>query len=129
MPFFKAGGKGPRREIIYFDDGANLNALRYDDWKITFRYLEGNIFNGQRVTPNMPQVISLRQDPFERFPTESMQYLAWMADKAWAFGPASDILKGFLGSFKEYPPSQPAAGVSVEQALKLIQSGSAVGGR
>ncbi|HEV3445885.1 MAG TPA: sulfatase-like hydrolase/transferase [Gemmataceae bacterium] len=38
LPFFKGEAKkGPRREIFYFDDNANLNALRYDDWKITFK--------------------------------------------------------------------------------------------
>ena len=45
LPFFKGEvTKGPRHEIIYFDDGANLNALRYDDWKLTFTYFEGNFF-------------------------------------------------------------------------------------
>ena len=89
LPFFKGEvAKGPRHEIFYFDDGANLNALRYDDWKITFQVLEGNIFNGKRVAPNMPFVVNLRQDPFERYPSESMMYMEWMSDKRWAFLPA-----------------------------------------
>ena len=130
QPFFKGQvAKGPRREIIYFDDGANLNALRYDDWKITFRYLEGNFFNGKRVTPNMPFVINLRQDPFERYPAESMQYVAWMVDKLWAFGPAQTIIGDFLQSFRQYPASQPAGGASVQQALEHIQAAAAGGGR
>ena len=105
LPFFKGEeAKGPRHEIMYFDDSANLNALRYDDWKITFKILEGNFFNGKRVEPNMPFVVNLRQDPFERYPTESMQYLAWMTDKIWTFGPAQMVIGQFLQSFKDFPP-------------------------
>jgi hypothetical protein len=41
MPFFRGeADQGPRREIFYFDDNANLNALRYDDWKISFAWIE-----------------------------------------------------------------------------------------
>jgi arylsulfatase len=44
MPFFKGeSGKGPRREIFYFDDHANLNALRYNDYKASFAWIEGNL--------------------------------------------------------------------------------------
>ena len=130
LPFFKAGtGKGPRREIIYFDDAVNLNALRFDDWKVSFQYMDGNFYNGKRVMPNMPVVVNLRQDPFERFQSESMMYMNWAGEKLWAYGPASDIVKGFLATFKEYPPSQPAGGLSVEKALTMIQASSAGPGR
>ena len=130
VPFFKGEeAKGPRHEIFYFDDGANLNALRYDDWKITFQTLEGNFFNGKRVTPNMPFVVSLRQDPFERAPSESGQYLAWMTDKLWAFVPAQVIVGQFLQSFQEFPPSQKSGSFGVGQALEAIQAASQGGGK
>ena len=58
-----------------------------------------------------------------------MQYLAWMTDKLWAFGPAQNVIGGFLQSFKQYPPSQPAGGTSVQQALEHIQAAAAGGGR
>ena len=130
MPFFKGEeAKGPRHEIFYFDDGANLNALRYDDWKITFQMLEGNFFNGKRVTPNMPFVVNLRQDPFERFPSESMQYMAWMTDKLWAFVPAQVVVGQFLQSFQEFPPSQKSGSFGIGKALEAIQAGSQGGGK
>jgi arylsulfatase A-like enzyme len=66
MPFFKGEqAKGPRREIFYFDDNASLNAIRVDDWKIHFKIMEGNIAQAQLKSLNMPEVINLRQDPFE----------------------------------------------------------------
>ena len=91
--------------------------------------LEGNFFNGKRVTPNMPFVVSLREDPFERTPTESGQYLAWMRDKLWAFVPAQVIVGQFLQSFREFPPSQKSGSFDVGQALDAIQAASQGGGK
>jgi arylsulfatase A-like enzyme len=130
MPFFKgAVAKGPRREIFYFDDNANLNAVRYDDWKIHFQIMEGNFFNGQLKTPNMPLVINLRQDPFERFPSESMMYMEWVGRKLWAFMPTQMVVGQFLQSFQEFPPSQKSGTFGVAKALEALQSGKAGAGK
>jgi arylsulfatase A-like enzyme len=130
LSFFKGvEAKGPRHEIFYFDDSANLNALRYDDWKITFNVIAGNMFNGHLVTPNMPFVVNLREDPFERYPTESLMYMDWMSDKGWAFLPAQAIVAQFLQSFKEFPPSQTPGSFGLGKALEAIQAGAQVGGQ
>jgi arylsulfatase A-like enzyme len=130
LPFFKGEeAKGPRREFFYFDDSANLNALRYDDWKITFAYNEGNMVNGHLVTPNMPWVVNLRQDPFERYRDESMTYMLWMQDKLWAFVPAQVVVGQLLQSFQQFPPSQKSGSFGIGQALEAIQVGSQGGGR
>ena len=44
---------------------------------------EGNLAEATLKPLNMPQVINLRQDPFERFPRESNMYFRWYADKMW----------------------------------------------
>ena len=130
LPFFKGeADKGPRHEIFYFDDSANMNALRYDDWKITFNMIEGNMFNGRLVTPNMPTVVNLREDPFERYPTESLMYMDWMSAKGWAFLPAQGIVGQFLQSFREFPPSQKAGSFGIGKALEAIQNASQGGGK
>jgi arylsulfatase A-like enzyme len=37
LPYFQGKEKaGPRDAIYYFDQGGNLNALRYADWKASF---------------------------------------------------------------------------------------------
>ncbi len=126
LPFFKGEvGKAPRREIFYFDDNANLNALRIDDWKISFKIMEGNIANGALKQPNMPIVINLRQDPFERFWGESANIFRWAADKLWMFVPAQAVVGEFVESFKEYPPSQKSGSFSVDQVLLALQTGAA----
>ena len=126
MPFFKGEqAKGPRREIFYFDDNASLNALRVDDWKLHFKIMEGNLVTAQLKQLNMPVVVNLRQDPFERFSTESQMYFRWAGDKLWFFVPAQAVVGQFVSSFKEFPPSQKSGSFSVDQVLEQLQTAPA----
>jgi hypothetical protein len=121
LPFFKGETKkGPRREIFYFDDNASLNAVRVDDWKIHFKIMDGNLAEAVLKPLNMPRVINLRQDPFERFPDESSMYFRWWADKLWTFVPAQAVVGKFLQTFKEFPPSQKSGSFSVDQVLDQL---------
>jgi arylsulfatase A-like enzyme len=123
LPFFKGQeAKGPRREIIYFDDNASLNALRVDDWKIHFKIQEGNMAASNLKTLNFPRVVNLRQDPFERFTDESMMSFRWGGDKLWIFVPAQMVVGQFVETFKEFPPSQKSGSFSVDQVLNQLQS-------
>jgi len=123
MPFFKGEQpKGPRREIFYFDDNANLNAVRVDDWKMHFKIMEGNIASAQLKAMNVPPVVNLRQDPFERYYSESMMYYRWAADKFWFIVPAQAAIGQFVSSFKEFPPSQKSGTFSVDQVLEQLQT-------
>jgi arylsulfatase A-like enzyme len=127
MSFFKGEEpEGPRHEIFYFDDNASLNAIRVRDWKIHFKVMEGNLAEAVLKPLNMPQVINLRQDPFERFPSESHMYFRWWADKLWTFVPAQTIVGQFLQTFRDFPPSQRSGSFSVDQVLdQLVSPGGA----
>jgi len=128
MPFFKGEQrKGPRQEIFYFDDNASLNAVRINDWKIHFKIMEGNLASAQLRPLNMPQVINLRQDPFERFTSESQMYFQWGANKLWMFVPAQAVVAQFIATFKEFPPSQKSGSFSVDQVLEQLQTTPATG--
>ena len=62
-------GTGPsaRHELFYFS-GAQLGALRVDDFK--FQFLQQPYgWPGEKVTTDMPMIVNLRQDPFERTPS------------------------------------------------------------
>jgi arylsulfatase len=121
MTFFKGEQeKSPRREIFYFDDSANLNAVRVEDWKISFRIMEGNLLTSTSKSPNTPIVTNLRQDPFERYRDESSMYFRWFADKFWTFVPAQQVVGAFLATFKEFPPSQKSGSFSVDQVLRQL---------
>jgi arylsulfatase A-like enzyme len=130
LPFFKGDEpKGPRKEFFYFTDSGDLNAMRYNDWKIEFSWVKGNLFTGQVQTQNVPIVVNLRQDPFERFPDESMMYARWWGDKLWTLVPAQLIVGQFLQTFQEFSPSQRGGSYSVKQFLDKVQDGASGGGK
>ncbi len=130
MPFFKGEvATGPRREFFYFDDNANLNALRYGNWKIHFAWIEGHLFTGKRTAANVPLVVNLRQGPFERTPFESDFYRRFQADKLWTLVPAQAIAGQFIQSFKEFPPSQRTGSMNLDQVMEQLQSGASGGGK
>jgi arylsulfatase len=105
LPFFKGEvPKGPREEIFYFGQGGELNALRWNDWKIHFALVIGNIASGTRDVTAWPTIINLRADPYEKAPSEGeMGYLRWYADLLWLFVPVQKKLKEFLVTIPEYP--------------------------
>jgi arylsulfatase len=117
-------GPGARDEIFYFDAGGNLNAIRFQDWKIHFTIMEGAINEAYRKTPSWPLVINLREDPFEVSP-EAARYIKWYADQMWMFVPAQAYVSTFLETFKEFPASQAVGSLSVEAALKSLKSSAA----
>ena len=109
VPYLKAqDAKGPRHEFFYFIDNADLTAVRYDDWKVTFKTIKGNLFTGTE---------------------DSMMYARWWGDKLWTLIPSSAIVGQFLMTFKEYPPSQTSGTFGIEKALKMIEAGSSGGGK
>jgi arylsulfatase A-like enzyme len=130
MPYLKGDtDKGPRHEFFYFSDDGDLMALRYDDWKISFKTIKGNLFTGTKEDTNVPLVTNLRQDPWERYQDESMMYARWWGEKLWTMIPAVQIVGQFLETFKEYPPSQRGGSISIERALAMVESGASGGGK
>ncbi|MCO6048081.1 arylsulfatase [Aeoliella sp. ICT_H6.2] len=105
LPFFKGDvEKSPRREIYYFSQGGELNAVRVDDWKVHFATIDGNIATGVRQTPGWPLIINLKADPYERMWKEgTMGYFRWYGDNMWIMVPVQDFIKQFLATIPEYP--------------------------
>jgi arylsulfatase len=129
LPYFKGEvAEGPRHEFFYFSDNADLMALRYNAWKLSFKTIKGNLFTGAEETTNVPLVTNLRADPWERYQDESMLYGRWWGDKLWTMVPAVTIVGGFLQTFETYPPSQRSGSLSVTRFLDAIQSGAAGAG-
>lgn len=121
MPFFKGDLKeSPRKEIFYFDQGGNLNALRYQNWKVHFTLTEGAINTAYRKSPAWPVVHNLRADPFE-VSHNSLLYTRWYADNMWVFVPAQNIVGKFLMSFKEFPPVA-GSSLGIDAVVKSLQN-------
>lgn len=131
LPFFQGKEeKSPRHQIFYFDQGGNLNAVRYDDWKVNFAITEGGINTAYRKTPAWPIIVNLRADPFESAPHDSGMYIRWYADLLWLFVPIQGEVAKFAETLKEYPPvtgGSLSGGLSyrtvqIQQALDVLNS-------
>jgi len=111
-----------RKEIFYFDAGSHLNALRYQDWKIHFAIMEGDISTAYRKSPSWPWIINLRMDPFERFPDQSRMYIKWYGENMWMFVPAQHVVGEFLATFKDFPLRQASGSLSIDKVLETLKN-------
>ncbi len=119
MPYFKGEVKeSPRKEIFYFGQGGNLNAIRHGDWKLHFTILEGGINTAYRKQPAWPVLFNLRADPYEVSHNSAM-YIRWFADQMWTFVPAQVIVGKFLATFKEFPPVA-GSSLGVDKVLQQL---------
>ncbi len=132
MPFLKGEEKkGPRDSIYYFGQGGELNAVRWNDWKISFAMIEGNIALGERVVTNWPLITHLRADPYETMWEEGeMGYMRWYGDNMWLFVPIQAKLAEFFKTIPNFPfqegSSLTAGGINYNslkamKALKMLE--------
>ena len=114
-------GKGPglRETLYYFDDNAQLNAMRWNDWKIHFAYqMEG--WAGPREALNFPRIINLRTDPYETS-IDSGLYTRFFADQLWLFVPVQQEVGKWLMTFREFPPRQATASFTIDLMMQRMQ--------
>jgi arylsulfatase len=114
-------GKGPgqRHNIYYFDDNANFNAMRWNDWKIHFAFqMEG--WGGPREALNFPRIVNLRTDPYETS-LDSAMYARFFADQLWLFVPTQQEVGKWLMTFREFPPRQATASFTIDRMMQQMQ--------
>jgi arylsulfatase len=128
LPYLKGEvEKGPREQIFYFGQGGELNAVRWNNWKVHFAQLQGNITDATREETAWPAIINLKADPYEHAWEESGLYLRWMADNMWLFVPIQAEIQKFLTTLADYPfqegSSLNAAGINYRslKALKVLE--------
>jgi arylsulfatase A-like enzyme len=105
MPYFKGEASQPPRDAIYyFDQGGNLNALRWNDWKLSFAVAsEGNIATARREIPAWALIANLRMDPYERGMKEGGGAIEFLARNMWLIVPVQGKIKEFFADFAQYP--------------------------
>ena len=112
-------GPGLRETIFYFDDNANLNAMRWNDWKIHFAFqMEG--WGGPREPLNFPRLINLRSDPYETSIDSSM-YSRFFADQLWLFVPVQQEVGKWLMTYRQFPPRQATASFTIDRMMQQMQ--------
>ena len=123
-------GKGPskRHEIFYFG-GANLGAVRLDDFKFTF-YQQPYGWPGEKTTTDMPGMVNIRQDPFERTPNirgESPNTGAFgygndfFAREFWRFVMVQQYVTKLAETAINYPPMQDPASFNLEAVKRKVE--------
>ena len=114
--------KSARPYFIYFNDDADLVAMRFANWKIVFEeqrapgtlLLWAEPFTKLRLS----KFYDLNSDPFERADITSNTYWDWLIDHAYVqYGAVAQIAE-YLESYKEYPPSQKPASFSVDGLME-----------
>jgi len=128
-------GKGPsaRHELFYFS-GPQLGALRVDDFK--FQFIQQPYgWPGEKIVTDMPGIVNLRQDPFERTPmirgetplTGAFGYgNDFYAREFWRFVNVQQEVGKLAQTAIEFPPMQDPASFNLEaikrQIEKMIQA-------
>jgi arylsulfatase A-like enzyme len=124
-------GKGPsaRHELFYFG-GPHLGAIRIDDFKFTF-FQQPFGWPGPKVTTDMPTMVNLRQDPFERTPTLNGESLNgggfgyvndFMAREFWRFVLVQQTVAKLAMTAIDYPPMQDPATFNLDAVKAKIDA-------
>jgi len=118
--------RGARKEFVYFNDDGDLVAVRYENWKIVFEEQRAQgtmrIWAEPFTKLRVPKLFDLRSDPYERADiTSNTFYDFFMSDGAGPFIASQSIVAPFLGTFKEFPPSQRPSSFSIDQLVEKMQ--------
>jgi arylsulfatase len=120
--------KNPRETFLYFNDDAQLTALRYDNWKFVFMEQRSKgtlqVWSEPFTLLRLPLIFNLRTDPYEFAQITSNTYYDWLLEHAYMLVPAQAYVGNFIGTFKDYPPRQSAASFNLDEVLKKMQESS-----
>ena len=126
LPFVKGEVKeSPRHEFIYWTDGGNVAALRYNDWKLTFLRQNAigiKVWEAPFEELRWPMLTNLRMDPFERASDESINHSLWAAERMFALAPAAFYVGQWLQSFRDFPPRQKPGSFSLDRVMEQVTS-------
>jgi arylsulfatase A-like enzyme len=124
-------GKGPsaRHEIFYFG-GPKLGAIRIDDMKFWF-YEQPAGWTGPKLYADIPTIVNLRQDPFERFTAVNGETLLtgapgymmdFFAREFWRFVLVQDRVAELAKTAIDCPPMQDPAFFHLDAVKRQIES-------
>jgi arylsulfatase A-like enzyme len=120
-------GASARHELFYFG-GPTLGAVRIDDFKFQF-YQQPFGWPGEKTTTDMPTIVNLRQDPFERTPSirgETLNNMGggymndFFAREFWRFVLVQQEVSKLAETAINYPPMQAPASFNLEAVKRQI---------
>jgi arylsulfatase len=129
MDLITGYGPSKRREFFYFA-GPKLGAVRIDEMKFQF-IQQPQGWPGPKVETDMPGLINLRQDPFERFPmiagesalTGAFGYgNDFYAREFWRFVMVQQYVGALAKTAIDYPPMQDPASFNLDAIKQKIDA-------
>jgi arylsulfatase A-like enzyme len=128
MALLEGTGPSARHELFYFG-GPHLGAIRIDDFKFQF-YQQPFGWPGEKATTDMPTIVNIRQDPFERTVSirgETLNNLGggymneFYAREFWRFVIVQQAVASLAKTAIEFPPMQAPASFNLEAVKKEIE--------
>jgi len=128
MDLLTGAGPSKRHELFYFA-GPTLGAIRIDDMKFQFIQQPWG-WPGEKITTDMPSIVNLRQDPFERTPSTRGQSSNdsafgygndFFAREFWRFVLVQQEVAKLAQTAIEFPPMQAPASFNLEAVKRQIQ--------
>jgi Sulfatase len=123
-------GNGPsKREEFFYFGRPHLGAIRIGDFKYQF-YQQPLGWPGPKVTTDMPTIVNIRQDPFERTPSIGGQSLndlggGYMNDfyarEFWRFVMVQEYVGKLAATAIEFPPMQDPASFNLDAIKKKVE--------
>ena len=112
-----------RHEIFYFAEGT-LGAVRINDYKYSF-IAQPDGWLGATVHPDVPTIVNLRLDPFERTAwfkgtTGSLEYWQWYKYQFWRFVLVQQEVAKVAMTAIEFPPMQKGASFNLDAVKAKI---------
>jgi arylsulfatase A-like enzyme len=126
LDLLQSRGPSARHELFYFG-GAELGAVRVDNFKYQF-YTQPQGWPGPKVAIDMPLIVNIRQDPFERTPILNFSEgaPAWFNDffgrEAWRFVLVQEVVAKLGETAIEFPPMQAPASFNLTNVKEKIQA-------
>ena len=128
LDLLECRGPSARHEVFYFS-GAQLGAIRMDDFK--FQFLQQPYgWPGEKISTDMPSITNIRQDPFERTSTlrgETTNTGAFgygndfYAREFWRFVVVQKLVATLAQTAIDYPPMQEPASFNLDAVKRKVQ--------
>jgi arylsulfatase A-like enzyme len=113
----------PRDYFFYVSDDGGIMAVRHGDWKLVFeeqRAFSTAVWQEPFVKLRLPNIFSLRRDPFERANFNSNVYYDWMIDHVPMLYGAQALVASQIENYVKYPPRQKAASFNLDAVMAQL---------
>ena len=129
MALLEGTGPSARHELFYFA-GPVLGAVRVDDMKFIFLQ-QPQGWPGPKVQTDMPMLVNIRQDPFERTPMVLGETAAtgafgygndFFGREFWRFVEVQQVVMQLALTSVDYPPMQDPASFNLDAVKRQIEA-------